>query len=167
MALFNQVARRYTPPTFSIYLVWLSSMWMVEGVLIYVLWIMLDSQILFLVFPLLMIFSLSVLLWRYRLLRYKFEQNILEICAQLNATQNVLGINFRFIKNVKWSDIKPVYAIVIEFDDRFQALTTNQFNGHTTIPLPAYCLKTVTEKHPDNNDLLNEKCAYPAYYPIV
>lgn len=29
----------------------------------------------------------------------QFEKNILEICCRLNATENIRGINFRFVKN--------------------------------------------------------------------
>ncbi|KAG0178322.1 hypothetical protein DFQ29_003642 [Apophysomyces sp. BC1021] len=82
MALFNQAVQRYSPPTISMYLVALSSLWMAEGVLAYVLWL--------------------------------FEQTMLEICGQLNAIQNVLDINFRFSKNVRWSDIKSVYSLMID-----------------------------------------------------
>ncbi|KAG0175185.1 hypothetical protein DFQ30_010960, partial [Apophysomyces sp. BC1015] len=83
-----------------------------------------------------MIISTSVFVWRHRTIRTKFEKSILQICGRINATDAVRGIHWRFSKN--GSDIhssqslafglKTVYAIVIEFDDRYNALSNQRLS---------------------------------------
>ncbi|KAI9315660.1 hypothetical protein BX666DRAFT_1957863 [Dichotomocladium elegans] len=71
-------------------------------------------------------FSLVIISWRRRL-KQQFEASILHLCACMNATENVRGINFRLVKyTAPEQHLPPLppsdYSIVIEFDDRYNLL---------------------------------------------
>ncbi|KAI7900610.1 uncharacterized protein BX663DRAFT_151154 [Cokeromyces recurvatus] len=118
------------------------------SILFYLLWLQFHQ--LYLIGILLPTFILLItlyLLCLYQYKRKKFEENILEICSQLNAVENIRGINFKFMKNnvdVTHVRIKkslstfinkvPTYAIIVEFDDRFIALKKQQrYSTSTTL----------------------------------
>ncbi|ORY91289.1 hypothetical protein BCR43DRAFT_508731 [Syncephalastrum racemosum] len=89
-----------------------------------------------LVMPVSFLFLSAVLLsWRRRMKR-KFETSVLHLCACMNATENVRGINFRLSRvapeqvGTPSSSLSPTapppssasYSITIEFDDRYNLL---------------------------------------------
>lgn len=138
VGLFNQAARLRPPPGPKIFWIGtLFTMWMTAATSFYLLWIRFNSPYILVALPAFIIISSFLMAWLHRSRRTKFEENILEICSRLNATENIRGINFRFNKNgldvtpqriQSLSGFKSVYAIDIEFDDRFNALKSRQFN---------------------------------------
>ncbi|KAI8149718.1 hypothetical protein BJV82DRAFT_589035 [Fennellomyces sp. T-0311] len=101
--------------------------------------------------------SIVLITWRRRL-KSQFEAAILHLCACMNATENVRGINFRLAKvspdNTQQSmaytphssPASSVYSIVIEFDDRYNLLhhfaappgSQQQQRIHGSAALPPY-----------------------------
>ena len=96
----------------------LFTMWMTAATSFYLLWIHLNNPYILVALPAFIITSSLFMIWLHRnrrtevnniiliqsktcLLIYseQFEKNILEICCRLNATENIRGINFRFVKN--------------------------------------------------------------------
>ncbi|KAI8992428.1 hypothetical protein BDB01DRAFT_778413 [Pilobolus umbonatus] len=143
MGLFNHVAYISSPPG-SIYLwiSWLSCIWIIIIISFYLLWTQYYNPYILVTLPAFIILSSLLTLWIYRHKRTKFELHVLEICERLNATENIHGINFRFYKNQlevtpiriqTFSGFKTnIYAIDIEFDDRFTALKSRQFNRRSS-----------------------------------
>lgn len=155
--LLNQAAFDHPPPGNK--LTWLIGIWIVWVIAIignYLLWLCTKWSYGLVIFPFFMVLSTLIFLWRHRVRRRKFENTIVHICNRINATENIRGINYRFSKNGSdYSDInkqiainsnagiKPLYAIVIEFDDRYNALSSQQFNRYSsvdfvTVPLYAH-----------------------------
>ncbi|KAI8070131.1 hypothetical protein BDF21DRAFT_495755 [Thamnidium elegans] len=138
VGLFNQAARLRPPPGPKLFWIGtLLTMWMTASISFYLCWIHFQSPYILVALPASIITSSFFMAWLHRSRRTKFERNILEICSRLNATENIRGINFRFNKNgvdvtpfriQSLSGIKSVYAIDIEFDDRYNALKSRQFN---------------------------------------
>ncbi|KAI9010355.1 hypothetical protein CLU79DRAFT_774128 [Phycomyces nitens] len=165
LCLFNQATRQKPPPGNK--LIWLGSLltaWLFITVSIYSVWQQARHPSVLFIIPLLIVLTTLVTLWRYRFKRLQFEHTILEICSRINATDNIRGINYRFSKNgldlvnptrTSFMCFKPVYAIVIEFDNRYTALTSQQFNDppedtfypyYIGSPAPVHVANT--EKHP-------------------
>ncbi|CAO3615859.1 unnamed protein product [Mucor fragilis] len=169
VGLFNQAVRLRAPPGPKIF--WfgtLFTMWMTAATSFYLLWIHLNNPYILVALPAFIIISSLFMVWLHRSRRTKFEKNILEICCRLNATENIRGINFRFVKNgldvtpyriQSLSGLKASYAIDIEFDDRFNALKSRQFNrrspseddvGYIPPPKSAYFNQYVVDEKNDS-----------------
>ncbi|KAG2234202.1 hypothetical protein BDF21DRAFT_373834 [Thamnidium elegans] len=155
--LLNQSVFKNPPPGNK--LVWVIAVWvfwMIGITLNYLLWIFTKSSHGLVILPFFMILTTLLFIWRHRVLRQRFELSILSICNRINATENIRGINYRFSKNgsdlsdlskqvtmVSNSNLKTVYSILIEFDDRYNALSSQQFNRYpsvdfVTVPLYAH-----------------------------
>ncbi|KAI8137685.1 hypothetical protein BJV82DRAFT_524881 [Fennellomyces sp. T-0311] len=142
-------------------LVWfgvLWCLWLLIAVAVYSLRISLDAMYTLIAIPILMLLVTSVFLWRHRYIRCKFEQAVVDACGTINATENIRGINYRFSKNgtditpthqysyfpksIRALCSKPLYVIVIEFDDRYNALTSQQFpvqyHSEDFVSIPLY-----------------------------
>ncbi|KAI9485857.1 MAG: hypothetical protein EXX96DRAFT_22735 [Benjaminiella poitrasii] len=175
LGLFNQAAHLRPPPGPSSF--WIGSLvsfWISIVLLFYLLW--LQFHHIYLVAALLPTFIILVMLhlmWLHRYKCIKFEENILEICSRLNATENIRGIHFRFIKNnvevtpfrinsslSTFNKAAARYTVVIEFDDRFIALKNQQrrtsFSSATlidsdeTISMPKTTYKFDEKRNDDN-----------------
>ncbi|KAI7871192.1 hypothetical protein BDF14DRAFT_1873551 [Spinellus fusiger] len=160
---FNQIARKNPPPgNKATWLGYLLIVWLLIGASAVYVWQQIQQSLILMIVPLLIALTALMFFWRYRLRRLQFENTILEICSRINATENIRGINYRFSKN--GSDLlsttptsllclKAVYAIVIEFDDRYRALSSQQFNSppedtfypYVNSPAPVH---VYTEKNP-------------------
>ncbi|KAI9363816.1 hypothetical protein BD770DRAFT_315001 [Pilaira anomala] len=155
--LLNQSVLQYPPPSNK--LVWVIAIWvfwMISIIANYLLWVHTKWSYGLAVLPFLMILTTLLFVWRHRVLRQRFELSILSICNRINATENIRGINYRFSKNgsdlsdlskqvhiISNSSLKTVYSILIEFDDRYNALSSKQFNRYpsvdfVTVPLYAH-----------------------------
>ncbi|ORE04110.1 hypothetical protein BCV72DRAFT_20515 [Rhizopus microsporus var. microsporus] len=148
MALFNQVAKRHPPPTSRMYyMMGLFMLWMVAFTVFYYVWIKFHASYILLGLPVFMLLTSFILAWISKRRMIKFENEVLQVCSRLNATENIRGINFRFTRD--GLDIthcryfyKPNYAIDIEMDERFTAL--NQFHqSNISVPTTAF---TINEK---------------------
>ncbi|KAI9246947.1 hypothetical protein BDA99DRAFT_565365 [Phascolomyces articulosus] len=141
----------YNPPPGN-KLVWIGILWTVWifiAMAVYTLWASLDLVSILITIPILMFLATIIFLWRHRHIRCKFEQSVLDTCGTINATENIRGINYRFSKNGmditttgatstksnnNTSNVlafysKPRYSIVIEFDDRYNALSGQRFSS--------------------------------------
>ncbi|KAL0080406.1 Six-hairpin glycosidase-like protein [Phycomyces blakesleeanus] len=137
LCLFNQATRQKPPPGNK--LIWLGSLltaWLFITVAIYSVWQQAKHPSVLLIIPLLIVLT----------------------------SLNIRGINYRFSKNgldlvsptrTSFLCFKPVYAIIIEFDNRYTALTSQQFNdpsedtfypSYLGSPAPVHVVNT--EKHP-------------------
>ncbi|KAG2202558.1 hypothetical protein INT47_012552 [Mucor saturninus] len=155
--LLNQSVYSHPPPGNKI--MWIIAIWILWMVVIfgnYILWIRTRWSCGLVVLPFFMILSTLLFMWRHRVLRQRFELAILSICNRINATENIRGINYRFSKNgsdlsdvykqvniTSNSNLNSVYSILIEFDDRYNALSSQQFNRYpsvdfVTVPLYAH-----------------------------
>ncbi|GAA5804361.1 hypothetical protein EDC94DRAFT_625258 [Helicostylum pulchrum] len=155
--LLNQSVFKNPPPGNK--LVWVIAIWILWMIAIisnYLLWIFTKSSHGLVILPFFMILTTLLCIWRHRVLRQRFELSILSICNRINATENIRGINYRFSKNgsdlsdlskqvsiVSNSNLKTIYSILIEFDDRYNALSSQQFNRYpsvdfVTVPLYAH-----------------------------
>ncbi|CEP09220.1 hypothetical protein [Parasitella parasitica] len=123
-----------------------------------------DLQGYVVILPFFMLLTTLLFIWRHRVLRQRFELGILNICNRVNATENIRGINYRFSKNgsdlnditkqinvANNTNMKTIYSIVLEFDDRYNALTSKQFNRYSsvdfvTVPLYAHVNSSKDEK---------------------
>ncbi|KAI9472873.1 hypothetical protein BDB00DRAFT_861559 [Zychaea mexicana] len=138
----NSVAHQPPPGNKIVWLGILWTVWILIALATYTVWISLDFVYVLFAIPILMLIATAVFLWRHRHIRYKFEQSVLDTCSTINATENIRGINYRFSKN--GADItsnnyesnnsvlafcsKPLYAIVIEFDDRYNAFVGQKYS---------------------------------------
>ncbi|KAL7315824.1 hypothetical protein PS15m_004995 [Mucor circinelloides] len=163
--LLNQSVRKNPPPgnkLFWFVLIWI--LWMIAIVSNYLLWLFTQSSYGLIILPLFMLLTTLLFIWRHRVLRQRFELGILSVCNRINATENIRGINYRFSKNgsdlnditkqikvTNNANMKTVYSIVLEFDDRYNALTSQQFNRYpsvdfVTVPLYAHVHPSKDEK---------------------
>ncbi|KAI8048769.1 uncharacterized protein B0P05DRAFT_338729 [Gilbertella persicaria] len=160
VALFNEAARKRSPPGSTLFwVVFLIFLWLSAATSFYLLWIQFNNPYILVALPAFMIISFLATLLLHRNKRIKFEESILQICSQLNATENIRGINFRFSKNSmdvtpysihSLAGLQSVYAIDIEFDDRYVALKSRQFNRRSPSG--------------DNDCITSPKQAYVNYY---
>ncbi|KAL0075648.1 hypothetical protein J3Q64DRAFT_1852502 [Phycomyces blakesleeanus] len=159
--LFNQAAHRCPPPgSKAIWLCTLWVFWMLTAVLAHIVRIHFKANHTLIPLLLVMVMSTALFVWGYRRTQQQFEFAILEICSQVNATQNIRGVNYRLSKNghhLNKSDphqilgFKTSYAIVIEFDDRYSSLPSQRFSGsypsddYVSIPLCSNAAPTVDQ----------------------
>ncbi|RCH92413.1 hypothetical protein CU098_001763, partial [Rhizopus stolonifer] len=80
-----------------------------------------------------MIFTTLLFIWRYRSLRKRFEIAMLNTCHQINATENIRGIHVRLSQQNPNKMLSTVYSIVIGFDDRYNTLSSQQFNRYSSV----------------------------------
>ncbi|KAI8882318.1 hypothetical protein K501DRAFT_187079 [Backusella circina FSU 941] len=173
--LFNETVQKCPPPGNK--LIWVLSIWILWIIAIvsnYLLWVYTRSSYGLVVLPFFMILTTVLFVWRHRVLRRRFEKTVVNICNRVNATENIRGINYRFSKN--GSDLadvskqiqissnasfKAIYCLVIEFDDRYNALSSQQFNRYpsvefVTVPLYAHLGANIgsekTSTHPAWNN---------------
>ncbi|KAK4514716.1 uncharacterized protein ATC70_002318 [Mucor velutinosus] len=163
--LLNQSVRKNPPPSSKFFwftLLWI--LWMIAIIGNYLIWLFTQSSYGLIILPFFMLLTTLLVVWRHRVLRQRFELGILCVCNRINATENIRGINYRFSKNgsdlndiakqIKVTDnanMKTVYSIVLEFDDRYNALTSQQFNRYpsvdfVTVPLYAHVNPSKDEK---------------------
>ncbi|KAI9279603.1 hypothetical protein BY458DRAFT_553727 [Sporodiniella umbellata] len=143
--LFNQAAFKYPLPismtysTLALFIVWIAA-----SVVFYFIWLNAHISYLLLGLPLFMISTLFSLVWYNKKQIAKFEDKIIETCTRLNATENIRGIHFKLMKDgldVKSSPSSCYisrYTLVIELDDRFNALKSREFREWITWPKTAY-----------------------------
>ncbi|KAI9254284.1 hypothetical protein BY458DRAFT_541866 [Sporodiniella umbellata] len=164
--LLNQSVSNHPPPGNKA--VWMISLWILWTLSMtanYILWDNYKASGGLIALPLFMSLLTLLFLWRHRLMRQKFEKSVTQICTRINATENIRGINYIFNKNgfnvlnstrklyfTTGTLLKPYYSIVIEFDDRFSALSSQQYNRHSsldfvTIPLCAHINHTKGERY--------------------
>ncbi|KAI8327073.1 hypothetical protein BD560DRAFT_494605 [Blakeslea trispora] len=138
LALFNEATHLNPPPGPTVlWLITLFLLWITFGALAYLLWIKFSSFYIFITIPIFLIASTLAMSMLRKNKKLRFEASILQICSQLNATENIRGINFSFIKDTKdlaldstrsTTRTKSVYVIDIEIDNRYAALRSHQFN---------------------------------------
>ncbi|ORZ07812.1 hypothetical protein BCR42DRAFT_425521 [Absidia repens] len=88
----------------------------------------------FMMLSLLMFFTALILIWRYRMIRAKFETFLLELCDRLNATENIRGIHYNLVyQRPSWYCFwcKTTYTLCIDLDDRYQALTAQSYKHNS------------------------------------
>ncbi|KAI9474235.1 MAG: hypothetical protein EXX96DRAFT_331384 [Benjaminiella poitrasii] len=158
--LLNQAIHQTPPPGNK--LIWCIVLWTLWTIAIsghYLIWNCTGSSYGLVILPFFIFTTTLLAVWRYRVVRQKFESNMTIICSRINATENIRGINYRFSKNgsdlnditkqIKMAPflliVKPVYSIVIEFDDRYNALSSPKFNDFVTVPLNAHVTSTKKE----------------------
>ncbi|CAO3654095.1 unnamed protein product [Mucor fragilis] len=163
--LLNQSVQRSPPPGNKfVWFVLLWILWMVAIIGNYLLWLFTQSSYGLIILPFFMLLTTLLVIWRQRAVRQRFELGILSVCNRINATENIRGINYRFSKNgsdlsditkqtkvMNNANMKTVYSIVLEFDDRYNALTSQQFNRYpsvdfVTVPLYAHVNSSKDEK---------------------
>ncbi|KAI8357847.1 hypothetical protein EDC96DRAFT_559102 [Choanephora cucurbitarum] len=90
--------------------------------------------------PFFMFFVTFYFIWRYRTLRHRFEYTIIDTCNLINATENIRGIHFRLSKTDPNESkricrlfVSTKYSIVLEFDDRYNMLSSQQFNRYSSV----------------------------------
>ncbi|KAI8882710.1 hypothetical protein K501DRAFT_151501, partial [Backusella circina FSU 941] len=138
VGLFNHTARLRPPPGPKI--IWVAillTLWVIAAVSVSMLWTHFNNPCILVTLPVFLLMSSFLTVWLYRARRTKFEENLTEICSRVNATENIRGINFRFTKNGvdvsahksrQSQGFRSIYAIVIELDDRYNALQSRQYN---------------------------------------
>ncbi|RUS15734.1 hypothetical protein BC937DRAFT_92075 [Endogone sp. FLAS-F59071] len=128
MAKINQVVANYPLPAGMSGLFVVAGLWVLMVVGISVAWSYTQIVALFVAIPVVMVASGTGYWYITKCKRSKFERSMVDICERINATENIRGINYRFsrdgsdVADESGSSKKPMkhnYAIVIEFDDRF------------------------------------------------
>ncbi|CEI99499.1 hypothetical protein RMCBS344292_13588 [Rhizopus microsporus] len=164
--LLNQTVAKHPPPgSKNIWITAIVVLWMSALVIDYILWSHYRFSSELITLPFFMVLTTLLFIWRHRVMRERFERSIIDVCNRINATENIRGINYRFNKNGSdlndvtkqmyihaGTGLKPHYSIVIEFDDRYNALSSHQFNRHSsidfvTIPLYAHVRHEKNEKN--------------------
>ncbi|KAI7900589.1 uncharacterized protein BX663DRAFT_516941 [Cokeromyces recurvatus] len=152
--LLNQTVRQTPPPGNTLF--WCIALWIlwtIEVIGHYLIWIYTKCTYSLYLLPFFIMTSTLLTAWIYRIRRQKFESTIITLCNRINATENMRGINYRFSKNgsdlnditkqVKIVSLllrKPIYHMVVEFDDRYDDTfsTSTKFNDFVTVPLYAH-----------------------------
>ncbi|KAI8370500.1 uncharacterized protein BYT42DRAFT_582628 [Radiomyces spectabilis] len=174
MSTINRTMRESPPPGNTglwLGIVW--TVWILLGAAIYMMWNHVQQRpYILVIMPILMLAVSLLVFWKHRRSQIKFEKTVMQVCNQLNAIENVRGINFRFTKNgatvirphlFGWRPWhKTVYAILIEFDDRYNALVQEKAvkyaaEGFVTVPLQPASVHYAQG--------LSEKSTHAYYYP--
>ncbi|KAI8067464.1 hypothetical protein BC940DRAFT_300805 [Gongronella butleri] len=102
----------------------------IEGFLLYFFLASIESTN-YVLIPILVYVTLFLFVWRYKIMRNKFEATVYDVCERFNATENIRGIQYRFVcERPHWSRFWKAtrYVLEIDVDDRFQALTLPSYN---------------------------------------
>lgn len=128
MAKINQTVSTRPPPAGMSGLFILFGLWLLTAAGMAVACLYTQTVALLMVIPAVFLASGAAYWLLTKVKRNRFEFGMIDICERINATENIRGINYRFSKD--GSDVadesggskKPLkhnYAVVIEFDDRF------------------------------------------------
>ncbi|KAI8985501.1 hypothetical protein BDB01DRAFT_788484 [Pilobolus umbonatus] len=138
--LLNETVYQHPNPEFTIcsfIILW--CVWILFIVLSYIIWRHRRGTWPISIGIILIFLSLVIYLIIYRYRRQKFEEAILDVCQRLNATENIRGIHYRWMSST--------YSVVIEFDDRYNAITSDLYNrDFVSIPLNAHIPPPVYEE---------------------
>ncbi|KAI7867876.1 hypothetical protein BDF14DRAFT_1800101 [Spinellus fusiger] len=178
----NQAIDRHPPPgSRFLWLCILWLFWILAAILAHIMRTRFHATHVFIPLLLAVIASTLLWVWGYKRTQYQFENAVLTVCSQLNATENIHGINYRLCKNgldlamsegYRSFGFRSVYALAIELDDRCQPLN-QRFSGsypsddYVSIPLcsigqPAPAHFGIPEKEP----IFRPTPAYEPPFPI-
>ncbi|KAG1149079.1 hypothetical protein G6F37_002925 [Rhizopus arrhizus] len=164
--LLNQSVVNNPPPGNKV--IWAAAiwtLWVISIIANYFLWDNYNLSNGLMILPFFMTLVTVVFIWRHRVMCECFEKSVINSCIRINATENIRGINYRFTKDgfdindrtrmiylTTGARSKPEYSMVIEFDDRYNALSSQQFNRYpsiefVTIPLFAHVNHAKEEKN--------------------
>jgi len=172
MAKINQVAANYPLPAGMSGLFVVVGLWILTIASISVAWSYYHIAAFFMAIPVVMVASGIGYWYITKSKQRKFETRVADICERINATENIRGINYRFSKDgsdvadasgISKKALKHNYAIVIEFDERFNIPSIQKYGKFPSedfisislaphgkmsdaIPLPRYSEKKNEEK---------------------
>ncbi|KAI8375572.1 hypothetical protein BD560DRAFT_482502 [Blakeslea trispora] len=114
--------------------------WLITLFLHCLLWSYSNDTTKYVSLPFFITFITIFFVWRYRTLRHRFEYIVMDTCNLINATENIRGIHFRLSKTNP-NESKHVcrlfsntnYSIVLDFDDRYNILSSQQFNRYSSV----------------------------------
>ncbi|CAO3666064.1 unnamed protein product [Rhizopus stolonifer] len=98
--LLNQSVANNPPPgdkTVWIVSVWI--LWTISMIANYFLWDNYKLSVGLIALPFFMAFTTFIFVWRHKVMRERFERQVINTCTRINATENIRGINYKFNKN--------------------------------------------------------------------
>ncbi|KAI8142927.1 hypothetical protein BJV82DRAFT_112207 [Fennellomyces sp. T-0311] len=156
MCLFNEAVRQHPPPGHkAIWIGTLLTLWVVVSGTVYILWnflLLKENPYILLIVPSIMLLTAILWVWRYRYLHSIFQRSLVELCSRINASENIRGVNYRLTKhgldvqhgqstsessNSTVTCGKTRYALVIEFDDRYRELRSQQIQPPEFVFFPS------------------------------